>query len=112
FRVPIQAGGATSNLLVPLYLVVAVGALAWLGLALGGGEPEPGPAADASRGWGPRVERLLAVVIVLHGLQAIYSSDFERALQNMVFFYAPFTLLYVLLRTVRWTPEMIRRCLL
>jgi putative inorganic carbon (HCO3(-)) transporter len=112
FRVPIQAGGATSNLLVPLYLVVAVGALAWLGLALGGGEQAPGPATDAARGWGLRVERLLALFIVLYGLQAIYSSDFERALQNMVFFYAPFTLLYVLLRTVRWTPEMIRQCLL
>ena len=30
FRIPIQSGGSTSNLLVPLYLVVAVGALAWI----------------------------------------------------------------------------------
>ena len=30
FRVPIQAGGATSNLLVPLYFLVAAGALAWI----------------------------------------------------------------------------------
>jgi O-antigen ligase len=119
FRVPIQAGGATSNLLVPLYLVVAVGAVAWLWSVARGGEPVGGGEAgleslqrDGSAGWAVWVERLLALVIVLYGVQAIYSSDFERALQNMVFFYAPFTLLYVLLRSVSWTPEMIRRCLL
>jgi putative inorganic carbon (HCO3(-)) transporter len=113
FRVPIQAGGATSNLLVPLYLVVAVGAVAWLWSAARGGEAGfQSPQSDGSAGWAVWVERLLALVIVLYGLQAIYSSDFERALQNMVFFYAPFTLLYVLLRSVNWTPQMIRRCLL
>src|SRR3954468_20399366 len=30
FRVPVQAGGSTANLLVPLYVVVGAGALAWL----------------------------------------------------------------------------------
>src|ERR1700744_843939 len=34
FRVPIQAGGTTSNLLVPLYVVVAAGALAFIVPAL------------------------------------------------------------------------------
>ncbi len=34
FRVPISTGGNTSNLLVPLYFVVAAGALAWLVPAL------------------------------------------------------------------------------
>ena len=34
FRIPIQAGGNTSNLLVPLYLVVAVASLAWIMTAL------------------------------------------------------------------------------
>jgi O-antigen ligase len=29
----------------------------------------------------------------------------------MVFFYVPFALLYVLLRGLRWTPEMVRNCL-
>jgi O-antigen ligase len=113
FRVPIQAGGVTSNLLVPLYLVVAVGALAWVVSALrdGGPAPDGAPDRDESGGWALRVERLIAVVVVLYGLQALYSPAFERALQNMVFFYVPFTLLYILLRSVRWTPEMIRNCL-
>jgi hypothetical protein len=38
FRVPVEAGGATANLLVPLYLVVAAGALAWAVPRIRGGE--------------------------------------------------------------------------
>jgi O-antigen ligase len=107
FRVPIEAGDTTSNLLVPLYLVVAAGALSFI---------VPGfraaPAADAERSAAHRwIERLLALYIVLYGIQSVYSSDFETALQQMVFFYVPFTLLFCLLERVRWTPELIRNCL-
>ncbi len=111
FRVPIQAGGTTSNLLVPLYLVVAAGALAWIVPALRAKPGSDPPADDGSGGWAIWVERLLAIYVVLYGLQAIYSSSFETALQQMVFFYVPFTLLYRLLRGLRWTPEMIGICL-
>jgi putative inorganic carbon (hco3(-)) transporter len=43
-------------------------------------------------------------------VQAIYSSDFEKALQQMVFFYVPFALLFCLLRELDWTPTLLRRC--
>jgi putative inorganic carbon (HCO3(-)) transporter len=116
FRVPIQAGGTTSNLLVPLYLVVGIGALAWIVPALrepsARGRPTPRPAGDSSGGWAVWVDRALALYVVLYAVQAIYSPDFEKALQQMVFFYVPFTLLYVLLRQVRWTPVQLRRCLI
>jgi O-antigen ligase len=122
FRVPISTGGNTSNLLVPLYFVVAAGALAWLVPALISGASESadgddrdvGPPTPPLLAW---VDRLLALFIVLYGLQAIYStshgspSGFEVALQNMVFFYVPFALLYRLLREVRWTPGLLRGCL-
>ncbi len=112
FRVPIQSGGVTSNLLVPLYLVVAAGSLAWIVPALRSTEqPDRPPAADGSGGWAVWVERLLAAYVVLYGLQAIYSPSFETALQQMVFFYVPFALLYRLLRQVDWTPELIGTCL-
>jgi O-antigen ligase len=118
FRVPIQAGGTTSNLLVPLYLVVAAGALAWLVPALREGSRPARPATgvvvedeDGSGGWAVWVQRLLALYVVLYGLQSVYSSDFEKALQTMVFFYVPFALLYQLLRSLRWTPELVRNCL-
>jgi len=124
FRIPIQAGATTSNLLVPLYLVVAAGSLAWIGPALRGSgarlrrpdrrvsEPPGRPTeADGSEGWTAWVSRLLALYVVLYGLQSVYSPDFVKALQQMVFFYVPFTLLYVLLHGVPWTPALLRRCL-
>ena len=110
FRIPIQAGGNTANLLVPLYLVVAVASLAWIVTALRNDSP-PGGVPDGSGGWALWVERLLALSVVLYAIQAIYSPDFEKALQQTVFFYVPFALLYRLLRDLRWTPELIRNCL-
>ena len=112
FRIPISTGGATSNLLVPLYFVVAAGALAWIVPALRptGGRGRLRPAIETPRLvlW---IGRLLALYIVLYGIQAIYSGAFRTALQNMVFFYVPFTLLYLLLRELRWTPRLLRSCL-
>jgi O-antigen ligase len=116
FRVPIQAGGSTANLLVPLYFVVAVGSLAWILPQLRDAprrrKDDPPPVApDASGGWAVWVDRFLALYIVLYALQAIYSSDFEKALQQVVFFYVPFTLLYRLLRSLTWSVAQLRRCL-
>ncbi len=108
FRVPIEAGGTSSNLLVPLYLVVAAGALAFA-VRRRGGEREDD--RDASRPETRWLERLLGLYIVLYALQAIYSSDFEKALQQMVFFYVPFALLFCLLRRISWTPGLVRVCL-
>jgi O-antigen ligase len=105
FRVPIASGGSTANLLVPLYLVVAAGVLAYAVPRLLGRADED----EAPAGW---PERLLALGVVAYAVQATYSSDFDRALENVVFFYVPFALLFVLLaRGVRWTGELAVRCL-
>jgi putative inorganic carbon (hco3(-)) transporter len=136
FRVPIQAGGETSNLLVPLYFVVAAGALAWIVPTLvasrrerraraavrsrrpegrHGADPLPEPPATTTEAPPPTavlwLQRLLAFYVVLYAVQAIYSPDFEKALQQVVFFYVPFALLYQLLRNLRWTPALVRDCL-
>ncbi len=103
FRVPIAAGGTTANLLVPLYVVVAAGSLALIAVVWRA-EREPERRAV---GWVPR---LLALYIVLYAVQAVYSSDFEKALQQMVFFYVPFSLLFCLLRRLEWTPRLLRDC--
>jgi O-antigen ligase len=129
FRVPISTGASTAsgtttaNLLVPLYFVVAAGALAWIYAALRGRAepvpespparaepvPEPPPArADDLIGW---VLRLLALYVVLYGIQASYSPTFEVALQNMAFFYVPFAVLLALLRGVVWDRRVLRVCL-
>jgi O-antigen ligase len=107
FRIPIQAGGTTSNLLVPLYVVVAAGSLAYLVPVLRG-TPPVRAAPPLRSGW---VERLLSLYVLLYAVQAVYSLDFEKALQNMVFFYAPFALTFFLLRRLTWTGRLAERCL-
>jgi O-antigen ligase len=114
FRIPIFAGGTTSNLLVPLYLVVGAGSLAFIIPALARRPRAPAEhsadglvAEEPQAGW---VERLLALYVAVYAIQAIYSSDFEKALQQMVFFYVPFALLFCLVRRLRWSAEVLRRC--
>ncbi len=111
FRIPIQTGGETKNLLVPLYFVIAAGAVAFIVGALRGERPA-GLRSAPDRN--PRVrwlERLLALYVVLYGVQSAYSSSLETALQQMAFFYVPFALAFCLLRRIDWTPRLTRDCL-
>jgi O-antigen ligase len=106
FRVPISADGRTVNLLVPLYLVVAAGALAHLLPRLlrrqRNEAPDPGVR---------RLQWVLLIAVVLYVLQIAYSTDRAKAAENVAFFYVPFGLLFVLLRDVDWTRELLVRCL-
>jgi O-antigen ligase len=150
FRLPISTQGRTVNLLIPLYVVVAAGTIAFLLPRLlvrlrrveapAAGEEPPGvrvevPAADEEPGasgvsrqgtdaqgavslraptsWlSPRgLELLLLIAVGLYGVQTIYSVDGGKALTNIAFFYVPFGLLFLLLRDVRWTRELLLRCL-
>src|SRR4051794_13398333 len=104
FRIPISAGGSTASLLVPLYVVVAAGVLAYAVPRLRDEDDDAPPP--------PRVlEWLLAAALVLYAVQAAWSTDFEKALQQIAFFYVPFALLFCLLREVDWTPRLIATCL-
>jgi putative inorganic carbon (hco3(-)) transporter len=105
FRIPISTSGTTSNLLVPLYAVVAAGTLSVAVPILLDDRERP---TARSPGW---VERLLAATVVLYAIQAIYSADFEKALQQMVFFYVPFALMFTLLVRLDWNREMLTRCM-
>ena len=111
FRVPIEAGGTTTNLLVPLYLVIAAGVLAYALPRLRA--PRGLDDVEADEGTHDRslLEWLLAAAIVLYALQASYSSDFDEALTQTIFFYVPFALLYSLLVRIRWTSQLAGRCL-
>ena len=121
FRVPLHAGGDTANLLVPLYLVIAGGVLAVLlrdwtaGSARGeaengAGSPRPQASPLALPGGRPAVwlPRVLAAVVVLYGLQTLYSEDFSKGLQNMCFFLVPFTVAFALLQDVEWDKRLLR----
>jgi O-antigen ligase len=113
FRVPIESGGDTANLLVPLYLVIAAGVLGYAvprlraTPGLDDEDARPG-AAGHRRGL---LEWLLAAALVLYAAQAAYSPDFDRALSQVIFFYVPFALLFALLVRIDWTPRLVGRCL-
>jgi putative inorganic carbon (hco3(-)) transporter len=129
FRVPLHAGGDTANLLVPLYLVIAAGVLTaalrdWRlaqpllpgGGAVGGPAPEDAlataggggsPAAAGPAGPTAWLPRLLATIVVLYAIQALYSEDFSKGLQNVCFFFVPFSLVYGLLREVTWDRKLL-----
>ncbi|HSZ06812.1 MAG TPA: O-antigen ligase family protein [Solirubrobacteraceae bacterium] len=121
FRVPIATEGRTVNLLVPLYLVVAAGTITHLlPRLLGRGERrdpsrgESGGLSPTRASWwtSPRsVEWLLFAAVGLYALQTLYSSDRGKAAENIAFFYVPFALLFLILRDVRWTRELLARCL-
>jgi O-antigen ligase len=106
FRVPLHAGGDTANLLVPLYLVIAGGVLAtavrdWRS-GPAGPVPTPGPGGAVQ--WLPRA---LAAVVLLYAVQTVYSADFSKGLQDVCFFFVPFSLVYGLLRDVSWDKKLL-----
>ena len=107
FRIPVETGGESANLLIPLYAVVAGGVAAYAWERLRGGLP----------GWvdepikPPRVELAVIAFVALYALQAGYSTDFEQAVKNVAFFYVPFALLLKLLTAVEWTKRLAARCL-
>ncbi|HET6508917.1 MAG TPA: O-antigen ligase family protein [Baekduia sp.] len=105
FRVPIASGGSTSNLLVPLYVVVGAGALAYVVPRIWG---EKG---DERERKATMLEWLLALTVVVYAIQASYSDDFDKALENVVFFYVPFALLFALLARIEWSRELAVRVL-
>jgi O-antigen ligase len=128
FRIPLESGGDTANLLVPLYLVIAGGVLASAvrdqgtrptGPAAAGspmcsdaasrrpplwGSPLATPPAGGAR-WLPL---LLAAVVALYALQTLYSPDFSKSLQDVCFFFVPFSLVYALLRDVKWDSRLLK----
>jgi O-antigen ligase len=107
FRVPLHAGGDTANLLVPLYLVIAGGTFAALWSWWASDRPLPGGGTTGPAGPTAWVPRLLAAVIVLYALQTLYSPDFSKGLQNVCFFFVPFSLVYGLLRDVTWDRKLL-----
>jgi O-antigen ligase len=115
FRLPIAADGRTVNLLLPLYAVVAAGVLAHLLPRLpvpfrvlgrlGGNDSVPPTQAPMLLDW------LLLASLGLYTLQIAYSSDPGKGAENLLFFYIPFGLLYVLLREAPWTRGLLLTCL-
>ena len=101
FRVPISVEGSVSNLLVPLYLVIAAGALAYA-LPRIFGEHERYEQERSPRA----LEWLLALALVLYAAQSIGSLDTGKAVEQTVFFLIPFGLLFAQLARLPWTRDL------
>ena len=108
FRIPVQAGGQSALLLVPLYVVVGGAGIAYVWERL---RPPPEDGARRYRlapaEHSPRyVELALILAVVVYSIQAAYSTDFETALKNVAFFYIPFALLLKLITSMEWTARL------
>jgi O-antigen ligase/polysaccharide polymerase Wzy-like membrane protein len=116
FRVPVAAAGSTANLLVPLYLVIAAGCLARIWkterVPPTSSRPQP-PDLQADRVpilRASAVPLALSAFILLYALQSLYSRDFDTALEQIVFFFIPFALLFRLLLDVPWSRRLVIAC--
>lgn len=109
FRIPVSSGTSSANLLVPLYFVIAAGVLAWAVPRLRAADAVPDvpapPARERALDWA------LLGSVVLYAVQASYSEDLDKALEQVVFFYVPFALLYATLRRVAWSRRLVAVCL-
>lgn len=127
FRVPIGVGGEESNLLMPLYLVMAAGVLAALWRehrpSTSGPAGSGNPAADpgngrvaASDGRTPVVPEglarwlrpLLAAAVLLYAVGLLWSDDLSVGLANLCFFLVPFGVVFALMTEVEWNVRRLR----
>lgn len=105
FRIPVDIGSSSSNLLVPLYLVIAVAMAAaiWNSLA---------ERIDSGSGFSDRpLDLVLGVAVLIFALQAIYSQDVTAAARTVGFFLVPFAALYALLIGVDWNRALLFKAL-
>jgi hypothetical protein len=93
-RIPVHVGSTQANLLLPLYAVVAVAALA-LAWELYGDD-------DRSRELGP-LAWPLAAFVAFEGLSLIWSQDVRQGAIELLFFILPFGLLAIALARLVWS---------
>lgn len=108
-RVPLEIGGEQANLLVPLYVVIAAGVIAYL---LAGREADAKAACAEEPRWSVWLRRALAATLVLYAIQTSYSDDVANAIEDTGFFLVPFVVMAVLLSEVRWTQRLLGRVLI
>jgi putative inorganic carbon (hco3(-)) transporter len=104
-RVPLDIGGQTANLLVPLYLVIAAGAIASI-------TESRAPRNEERATWPLWLRYVLAATLVLYAIQSAYSADVSNAIENAGFFLVPFAVMFVLLIELEWTRRLIGHVLI
>lgn len=114
-RIPIQIGGETNFLLIPLYGVIAGGFMRGLWLCARGRDDELRQESAPRLGEPPAVRYLtiaLAVSLLVYGIGVAWSDDPTNAIRTVAFFLAPFASTLALLRDVRWHRKLVGQVLL
>ena len=93
-RIPVHVGSTQANLLLPLYGVVAVAAIALAWELFGDGE--------RSRELGP-LANPLALFVAWEGLTFLWTKDVRQGAIELLFFVLPFGLLAVALARLHWS---------
>jgi O-antigen ligase len=86
-RLPVPIGGESRNLLLPLYVVIAVGIAAWVWGRVSRRFPADGEEKAA-------LDLPIALFVAFTLVSTLWSSDTEEAAVKAVFFYIPFLILY------------------
>ncbi len=114
-RVPLQIGGETNFLLIPLYGVIAGGFLRGLWLCAVRRDDEL-RTPSAPRPGEPAAVRYLAIALfaslVVYALGTSWSDNPINAVRTVAFFLAPFAAMLALLRDVRWHRKLVGQVLL
>ena len=98
-RISIHFGSQDAKLLVPLYGVLAVGALCTLYDIARGSEPE-------SPAWGAALP--LAAFVALSAASLAWTADLHQAAVTMLFFYLPFAFMAMRIGQLGWSPGGLR----
>src|SRR3954468_4174651 len=93
-RIPVHVGATQANLLLPLYGIVAVAAIALAWELFGDGE--------RSRELGP-LANPLALFVAWEGLTFLWTKDVRQGAIELLFFVLPFGLLAVVLARLQWS---------
>ena len=93
-RIPVHVGSTQANLLLPLYGVVVVAAIALAWELFGDGE--------RSRELGP-LANPLALFVTWEGLTFLWTKDVRQGAIELLFFVLPFGLLAVVLARLHWS---------
>jgi O-antigen ligase/polysaccharide polymerase Wzy-like membrane protein len=95
-RIPVHVGDSQANLLLPLYGVVAIAALALAWELFGDGD------GDGARELGP-VATPLALFVAWEGLSLLWTNDVRQGAIELLFFVLPFGLISVALARLVWS---------
>jgi putative inorganic carbon (hco3(-)) transporter len=114
-RIPIEIGGETANLLIPLYVVIAAAAAVAIWGAWRDEDASPTTTAAGLRRavvWPPSspvawLRWLLAATLVVYAAQSAYTKNVSNAIEVAGFFLIPFAVMFSLLLGVDWSRRLV-----